>query len=78
MKEGKLDPTITMTYSQTLPKVLLCYLDISICVKPSMRSSCKIVDYIEWELNMNTVEHTYDACPNYSELRSFRIIAYLF
>ena len=23
-----------------------------------------------------TVEHTYDACPKYSELGSFRIIAY--
>ena len=26
----------------------------------------------------NTVEHTYDACPKYSELGSFRIIAYLY
>ena len=25
-----------------------------------------------------TVEHTYDACPKYSELGSFRIIAYLY
>ena len=24
---------------------------------------------------MNTVEHTYDVCPKYSELGSFRIIA---
>ena len=27
---------------------------------------------------MDTVEHTYDACPKYSELGSFRIIAYLY
>ena len=27
---------------------------------------------------MNTVEHTYDACPKYSELGSFRIIAYFY
>ena len=26
----------------------------------------------------STVEHTYDACPDYSELGSFRIIAYLY
>ena len=26
----------------------------------------------------DTVEHTYDACPKYSELGSFRIIAYLY
>ena len=26
----------------------------------------------------NTVEHIYDACPKYSELGSFRIIAYLY
>ena len=26
----------------------------------------------------STVEHTYDACPKYSELGSFRIIAYLY
>ena len=26
----------------------------------------------------NTVEHTYDTCPKYSELESFRIIAYLY
>ena len=26
----------------------------------------------------NTVEHTYDACPKYSELGSYRIIAYLY
>ena len=25
-----------------------------------------------------TVKHTYDACPKYSELGSFRIIAYLY
>ena len=25
-----------------------------------------------------TVEHTYDTCPKYSELGSFRIIAYLY
>ena len=25
-----------------------------------------------------TVEHIYDACPKYSELGSFRIIAYLY
>ena len=25
-----------------------------------------------------TVEHTYDVCPKYSELGSFRIIAYLY
>ena len=28
--------------------------------------------------NVVTVEHTYDACPKYSELGSFRIIAYLY
>ena len=27
---------------------------------------------------LDTVEHTYDACPKYSELGSFRIIAYLY
>ena len=27
---------------------------------------------------IHTVEHTYDACPKYSELGSFRIIAYLY
>ena len=27
---------------------------------------------------MATVEHTYDPCPKYSELGSFRIIAYLY
>ena len=26
----------------------------------------------------NTVEHTYDGCPKYSELGIFRIIAYLY
>ena len=26
----------------------------------------------------DTVEHTYDACPKYSELGSFRIIVYLY
>ena len=26
----------------------------------------------------DTVEHTYDACPKYNELGSFRIIAYLY
>ena len=26
----------------------------------------------------NTVEHIYDACPKYSELGSFRFIAYLY
>ena len=26
--------------------------------------------------SVNTVEHIYDACPKYSELGSFRIIAY--
>ena len=26
----------------------------------------------------STVEHTYDACPKYSELGSFRIVAYLY
>ena len=28
--------------------------------------------------NIYTVEHIYDACPKYSELGSFRIIAYLY
>ena len=28
--------------------------------------------------SVDTVEHTYDACPKYSELGSFRIIAYLY
>ena len=35
----------------------------------------------EWSMDpiyMNTVEHIYDACPKYSELGSFRIIAYLY
>ena len=26
----------------------------------------------------NTIERTYDACPKYSELGSFRIIAYFY
>ena len=29
-------------------------------------------------ITMHTVEHTYDACPKYSELGSFCIIAYLY
>ena len=29
-------------------------------------------------LSQVTVEHTYDVCPKYSELGSFRIIAYLY
>ena len=29
-------------------------------------------------LVLATVEHTYDACPKYGELGSFRIIAYLY
>ena len=28
--------------------------------------------------DLNTVEHTYDACPRYSQLGSFRTIAYLY
>ena len=35
------------------------------------RIKCSCVDQI-------TVEHTYDACPKYSKLGSFRIIAYLY
>ena len=31
-----------------------------------------------YDINMYTVEHTYDACPKYSELGSFRSIAYLY
>ena len=27
---------------------------------------------------LTTVEHTHDACPNYSKLVSFRIIVYLY
>ena len=30
-----------------------------------------------WEIENITVEHTYDACLKYSEMGSFRIIAYL-
>ena len=29
-------------------------------------------------VDTSTVEHAYDACPKYSELGSFRIIAYLY
>ena len=28
--------------------------------------------------HQNTIEHTYDTCPKYSELGSFRIIGYLY
>ena len=34
--------------------------------------------YFENYLKAITVEHIYDACPKYSELGSFRIIAYLY
>ena len=33
---------------------------------------------VKVEKMQNTVEHTYDTCPKYSELGSFRFIAYLY
>ena len=41
---------------------------------PSYLSSPDIYIYIY----IYTVEHIYDACPKYSELGNFRIIAYLY
>ena len=32
----------------------------------------------DWKHILDTVEHIYDACPKYSELGNFRIIAYLY
>ena len=31
-----------------------------------------------YDIEMDTVEHRYDACPKYSKLESFRIIVYLY
>ena len=33
---------------------------------------------LEYRIICDTVEHIYDACPKYSELGNFRIIAYLY
>ena len=38
----------------------------------------KFNEQFSFKYFLNTVEHAYDACPKYSELGSFRIIAYIY
>ena len=60
-------------HSQTYPFEHLPILDTFSF--PVIMISLGIGPYIE---QLYTVEHAYDACPKYSELRSFRAIAYFY
>ena len=48
------------------------------CTGLCQLSSRFVVSEVNNQALVSTVEHTYDACPKYSELGSFRIIAYLY